>query len=143
MKTQLTSEEFGKRVTRRQDLGDYIYRVNKPLRVFKKVIVHRTRPRRVYAKAIATLEIPAGAYLNSTDSYYFDTKMRATSAKVISIKKVTGGGYVKRARSLHSAEFTYRPGEVVRPVKPFSYSCEECASGIHFFRSWLDARSYC
>jgi hypothetical protein len=83
---------------------------------------------------IATLEIPAGARRTSS---LVGRKCRAEFAKVLEISDGAMEGV-----SVHSDEFIYRVGEVVRPD---SYSDDirvECAPGIHFFITRAEAENY-
>ena len=84
---------------------------------------------------IVKLLIPAEA----GRSHAFGRKCRAEFAKVI---EVIGA---KEAQSLQTdhAKITYKKGATVKPEKPFDKNWEEeCASGIHFFITRLEAENY-
>lgn len=94
------------------------------------------------AKAIVVLEIPAHAKRSSA----FGSKCRASEAVVKAIwgygkngKRVKLGSAV----SSHDPDFIYHVGETVRPVLPFCENrFEECASGIHHFMTYEEAKDY-
>jgi hypothetical protein len=79
---------------------------------------------------IVKLKIPAQAKRSSA----FGRKCRAEFAEVV---EVIGA---KEAVSKYGDSFIYRPGKTVRPTEPF---CDdftvECASGIHFYITRLEA----
>ena len=71
-------------------------------------------------------------------SHAFGRKCRAEYAEVLEITK--GSKQFKTARSTYDESFVYKVGETVRPIKPFSKDwTDECASGIHFFITKLEA----
>ena len=87
---------------------------------------------------IAQLEIPAKA---KRIGGLIGRKCRAESAKVIAIWK--GKKKVREGFSTHDGAFRYVVGKVVKPAKPYSDDARiECASGIHFFMSRLEAEEY-
>jgi uncharacterized protein YjbI with pentapeptide repeats len=87
--------------------------------------------------AIVKLLIPATA----KRSHAFCRKCRAESAKVLEITK--GGKPQDSAFSSHDSSFLYEVGETVAPKEPFSTDWQsECASGIHFFITKLEAENY-
>ena len=87
--------------------------------------------------AIVKLLIPATA----KRSHAFCRKCRAESAKVLEITK--GGKPQDSAFSSHDSSFVYEVGETVAPKEPFSTDWQsECASGIHFFITKLEAENY-
>lgn len=82
---------------------------------------------------IVTLEIPAGAIVFSINN----SKCRTNVAKVIDIDN----GLTKVA-SCYYSNFIYRKGRIVRAK---NFNCqynEECANGIHFFRTREEAEKY-
>ncbi len=82
---------------------------------------------------LVKLLIPADA----KRSHVFGRKCRAEFAKVL---EIIGA---KEAVSSHNSNFTYKVGETVNPEKPFSTDWqEECASGIHFFITKIEAENY-
>jgi hypothetical protein len=84
-------------------------------------------------KVIIKLLIPSNAKRSSA----FGRKCRAEFAEVLEII-----GDVK-ARSDHDSSFTYEYGQIVRPTHPFDENwVEECASGIHFFITKVEAENY-
>jgi len=93
--------------------------------------------KKLYGGAIATLVIPKEAKRSRATT----NKCRAEFAIVTDIRK--GGMYLTEGRSSHGSGFIYKVGETVRPIEPF---CEdrwnECASGIHFFFTRLEAEMY-
>ena len=53
------------------------------------------------------------------------------------------GADATEAFSQHDPEFRYIPGETVTPKNPFDEDMwNECASGIHWFITRLEAESY-
>ena len=129
-----------------------IYRVCKPLTVYKKAAYARGVSRSTYSSyAIIKLEIPARAliyYPGDRFAYWSDVKMRASSAKVISITNYLrernrwSSWKTDKARSSWSPSFVYEVGKTVRPRDKFSRAEISCGSGIHFFRTLEHARSY-
>lgn len=93
-------------------------------------------------KAIVVLEIPAHARRSSA----FGKKCRASEAVVKAIwgygkngKRVKLGSAV----SSHDPDFIYHVGETVKPTIPFCENrFEECASGIHHFMTYEEAKDY-
>lgn len=82
---------------------------------------------------IVTLKIPEGAIVFSINN----SKCRTNVAKVIGIDN----GLTKVA-SNYDSKFIYRKGRIVR-VNNFNCQYnEECASGIHFFRTREEAEKY-
>lgn len=82
---------------------------------------------------IVTLKIPEGAIVFSINN----SNCRTNIAKVIDIDN----GLTKVA-SCHDSKFIYRKGRIVRAK---NFNCqynEECASGIHFFRTREEAEKY-
>jgi hypothetical protein len=86
---------------------------------------------------ICKLRIPATAKRSNASG----RKCRAEYAEVLEIWD--GETQVQEGRSKHDYDFVYRPGETVRPLQTFDDNrWEECASGIHFFISRLEAERY-
>jgi hypothetical protein len=74
-------------------------------------------------------------------SHAFGRKCRAEYAEVVEITK--GTRKVKKAVSSYDKEFAYKVGDAVKPKEPFSDDWQnECASGIHFFITKLEAENY-
>jgi hypothetical protein len=56
------------------------------------------------------------------------------------VLEVVGGG---TAASEHDSNFMYVTGQTVRPTKPFDEDwVSECASGIHFYITRLEAENH-
>lgn len=107
---------------------------------YKKVQYKHSHGTWPYYEAIATLEIPASAFVVQPTN----GKCRASKAKVLSIeliqsvagsKKFVAGAKIKKAYSLWDSTFKYVVGETVVPTEPFDKeaSWRECSTGIHFF----------
>ena len=82
---------------------------------------------------IVTLEIPKGAIVFSINN----NKCRTNVAKVV---EISNGSEI--AYSQHDEIFAYKVGETVYPN---DFNCEyyeECAEGIHFFRTREEAENY-
>ena len=82
---------------------------------------------------IVTLEIPKGAIVFSINN----SKCRTNVAKVV---EISNGSEI--AYSQHDENFAYKVGEIVYPN---GFNCEyyeECAEGIHFFRTREEAEEY-
>jgi len=74
-------------------------------------------------------------------SHAFGRKCRAEYAEVLEITK--GKRQYKTAISTLEKDFIYKVGETVRPIQPFDENWqEECASGIHFFITKIEAERY-
>src|SRR5690606_40375496 len=70
-------------------------------------------------------------------SHAFGRKCRAEFAEVLEIYGAD------EAFSKRDNEFVYKVGEVVKPKEPFSEDwTDECASGIHFFITRIEAENY-
>ena len=81
---------------------------------------------------IVKLLIPKEAKRSSS----FGRKCRAEYATVLELSKGT------EATSEYDEDFKYRVGETVRPTNPFNENWqEECASGIHFYITRLEAET--
>lgn len=119
-----------------------------PMLGYKAVLQEKSHMS-VYEKyGLVTLRIPVGAQV-----YLTEKKCRASHAMVLSIEKLRFAkplctcssctkaraefvpGPLSRAVSIYTREFVYVAGKAVRPELPFSLEKEECASGIHFFRT--------
>ena len=82
---------------------------------------------------IVTLEVPKGAIVFSINN----SKCRTNVAKVV---EISNGSEI--AFSQHDETFAYKVGETVYPN---DFNCEyyeECAEGIHFFRTKKEAEEY-
>ena len=88
---------------------------------------------------IAKLQIPAIA----KRSHGASRKCRASEAKVLDIFESDGKTKAKSGVSQHDSSFVYVVGLTVKPTETF---CEdrwdECASGIHFFITRIEAENY-
>ncbi len=74
---------------------------------------------------------------NIKRSHAFGRKCRAESAEVLEIfgAKIGISGY--------NPDFIYRAGEIVKPLEKFDNDFQnECASGIHFFITRVEAENY-
>ena len=86
---------------------------------------------------IAKLRIPESAQR----SHAFGRKCRASEAIVVAI--YNGDVEVAEGFSTHDTAFKYVKGELVKPKEPFSDDWQnECASGIHFFITKIEAENY-
>ena len=86
---------------------------------------------------IVKLKIPADAARSSA----LGKKCRCSKAVVLEIRDMNGKK-VNEAASYHDRAFVYREGETVE-IKNFDDDrFEECASGIHFFMKYEDAKAY-
>ena len=86
-------------------------------------------------KVVVKLKIPFDARRSSA----FGRKCRAEYAEVLEII----GENSTKARSDYNIRFTYEVGQIVKPEMPFDENWqEECASGIHFFITKLEAENY-
>lgn len=82
---------------------------------------------------IVTLEIPKGAIVFSINN----KKCRTNIAKVVEISNGSEIAYSQRDET-----FAYKIGETVYPNDFNCEYCEECAEGIHFFRTREEAEEY-
>ena len=74
-------------------------------------------------------------------SHAFGRKCRAEFAQVLEITK--GTRKLKTAISTFNSGFKYEVGKTVKPVEPFEDDwTNECASGIHFFITKIEAENY-
>jgi hypothetical protein len=88
-----------------------------------------------HSRVVIKLRIPTEAKRSSA----FGRKCRAEYADVI---EIIGHNSVK-AYSDHNHNFKYEVGQRVKPEKAFDENwMEECASGIHFFITKLEAEKY-
>jgi len=88
---------------------------------------------------IAKLQIPAKA----KRSHGASRKCRASEAKVLAIFEADGKTEAKSGVSQHDSSFVYEVGKTVKPTEPFNEDrWDECASGIHFFTTRLEALAY-
>jgi Family of unknown function (DUF5758)/Pentapeptide repeats (8 copies) len=86
---------------------------------------------------IVKLLIPTGA----KRSHAFGRKCRAEYAEVIEITK--GSRKLKTALSTYDGDFKYEVGKTVKPLEPFSENwTNECASGIHFYITKIEAEKH-
>ena len=88
---------------------------------------------------IAKLQIPAEA----KRSHGASRKCRASEAKVLAIFETYGKTKAKSGVSQHDSRFVYEVGKTVKPTEPFNEDrWDECASGIHFFTTRIEAENY-
>ena len=88
---------------------------------------------------IAELQIPAKA----KRSHGASRKCRASEAKVLAIFEADGKTEAKSGVSQHDSSFVYEVGKTVKPTEPFNEDrWDECASGIHFFITRIEAENY-
>ena len=74
-------------------------------------------------------------------SHAFGRKCRAEYAEVLEITK--GTRKLKNATSTYDSTFVYKVGGIIKPNQTFSEEwTDECASGIHFFITKLEAEKY-
>lgn len=86
---------------------------------------------------IVKLRIPVEA----KRSHAFGRKCRAEYAEVLEIYK--GKRKVKSAKSSYDSSFKYEVGATVKPLKQFSDNwVDECASGIHFYITRIEAENH-
>ena len=84
---------------------------------------------------IVKLKIPAAA----KRSHAFGRKCRAEFAEVLEII----GTDVGFAKSSYDTKFEYRIGDIVRPTEKFDEDFQnECASGIHFYITKIEAENH-
>jgi hypothetical protein len=86
---------------------------------------------------IVKLLIPSGA----KRSHAFGRKCRAEYAKVLEMWS-TDGSSAEKAISLYDGKTEYVVGEIVRPDSFCEDWMQECASGIHFFITKIEAENY-
>lgn len=93
-------------------------------------------------KVIIKLRIPEEAKRSNASG----RKCRAESAEVLAIypkgkKRVMARSTVARSDYDHS--FTYKAGDILKPSREFDENrWEECAPGIHFFITRIEAENY-
>lgn len=98
-----------------------------------------TKIKNCKTEVIVKLEIPAEALRTSALS----RKCRASAAKVLEIKSISGKKKYKTAYSSHDNGFKYVVGETVEPTEPFDTNrWHECTSGIHHFITREEAINY-
>ena len=87
---------------------------------------------------IVQLRIPADAARSNASS----RKCRAAAAEVLAIFD-DAGNPVDTAESRHDERFVYRVGETVTPDEPFDPDrWNECASGLHFYLTRVEAEAH-
>ena len=74
-------------------------------------------------------------------SHAFGRKCRAEYVKVLEIS-YSDGSPAEKAISLHDGRTEYVVGEIVRPDSFCEDWMQECASGIHFFITRIEAENY-
>jgi Family of unknown function (DUF5758) len=125
----------------------HLFEVISPIRVFKKVYVNGGNHFDVRA-VVAELEIPVGALvvvpteLGGLEHRIMFQKQRASEAKVIRIRDISTDATYKTAESAFDCTFKYTVGKTVKPTKAFNKIDYACTSGIHFFRTYTQAREY-
>jgi len=124
------------------------------MHILKKSVVVYKAARSGHKRVIVTLLLPNGIKINHAIGSY--KKNRADRAIVLDIrekidyseirkkKSYVTGPQLKAARSIseYNPKVTYRIHKEVTPRLPFETSSEECASGIHFFRSIRNAYNW-
>jgi hypothetical protein len=118
----------------------HIVRLIKPLTVYKKVISRISWPDN--RMTVIELELPVGTLictssLNKSSGYY-GVKLRANQARVVKVFDKSA----KAPFASYDQSFKYRVGELVKPRHPFSVGNEQCASGIHFYLTYQEARDH-
>jgi hypothetical protein len=89
-------------------------------------------------RRIVKLRIPKGAQRSNSTG----RKCRADKAKVLAIYNADGTGAAE-AFSTHDPNFRYVVGATIAPTLPFDTDrWNECASGIHFFITRVEAENY-
>lgn len=95
--------------------------------------------KKLRGEAIAKLRIPADAKRSNATG----RKCRAEYAVVLEITTLSGDTQLTDGVSQYDGTVIYRVGETVLPTKPFDENrWEECASGIHFFITRIEAQNY-
>lgn len=110
------------------------------------LMVHTCQKGMTAEKVIVKLLIPEDAERSSATT----GKCRASCATILEIQTLDGtvlsdanGDTDIVACSMCDPNFLYRPGETVRPTKPFDPDrWNECGSGIHFFIDRQEAVDY-
>jgi uncharacterized protein YjbI with pentapeptide repeats len=87
--------------------------------------------------AIAHLLIPATAKRSNATG----RKCRASQAKVLAVWDCEGKP-IKTGQSKHDSDFAYRVGRIVKPDGFSENRFQECAPGIHFFLTRIEAANY-
>jgi Family of unknown function (DUF5758)/Pentapeptide repeats (8 copies) len=87
--------------------------------------------------AIAHIFIPAKAKRSNAAG----RKCRASEAKVLAIWD-SAGKPIKTGHSQHDYSFVYRVGRIARPDSFDANRWNECAPGIHFFLTRIEAENY-
>lgn len=104
---------------------------------WKKAYVDDTMPPR---PVIVKLLIPAGAQRSNATG----RKCRASKARVLDLQDMQGNSLPPdtTAYSGHDTDFTYKKGETVSVADFDTNRWNECASGIHFFITRIEAAEY-
>lgn len=92
--------------------------------------------KKLRAGRVCKLRIPAEAKRSNATG----RKCRAEYAEVLEIW--SGKNRVRSGTSFHDNDFVYRVGEIVRPDSFCDDRWDECAPGIHFFITRLEAEIY-
>lgn len=121
-----------------EKIGPHFFQMIKDSIAYKGVTYLGKVRRGDLAWAIAKLLIPEGTIV-----YVTKDKCRAQKAIVLEMKK---GGRKEKLVSCFShymgAKFEYRVGKTMEPVHNFSYSFEECDSGIHLFPTLAKTKAF-
>ena len=95
-----------------------------------------------YEKIIVKLRIPEDAKRSNATG----RKCRAEYAEVLAAYPVGKKRALAKNTVIHSdydRDFTYKVGQIIKPVEEFNTDrWEECASGIHFFITRVEAENY-
>lgn len=88
------------------------------------------------------MKIEIKSWLNAKRSHAFGRKCRAEKAEVLEIwngdKKHT-----KPAKSTYDHMFIYEAGKLVKPTEKFNPDyTNECATGIHFYITRIEAENH-
>jgi hypothetical protein len=120
--------------------------LNEDLHVFKQARFWKPRELWGYGdgeKVIVNLIIPRGSriYIGRVRMQGVHYKVRASQAMVHSIANFQGKEK-DIAYALYDRMYSYKPGKLKRPEKPFYMGFNECGSGIHFFLDIGSALQY-
>lgn len=110
--------------------------IQQPTIVYKKVRIKN------YTPIIATLLLPEGTILYTSEQGFRRRKLRASQAIVLELRTMRSNRLLQTAKSEWDNSFRYRVDEFVFPKKPFCRKKQECASGIHCFATEAEARKW-
>lgn len=140
---------------RNRGRSEHLFEVTAPITVYKKL--RRNTPQG-QKNVVAELLLPVGTLVVIGTSYDYGNdrartlperlaymKMRTSYAKVVKIMDVATDAEYASAESFWKVGgkyLTYRVGRGVKPAKPFALTNDQCASGIHFYRTYTQAREH-